>query len=605
MAKILRINLTDQEFFSEEIDPKLEEKYFGGMGIATALFTNEIDPKVDAFDEHNAIIFSVGPFAGTSVPYCGRHFVISKSPLTGGLGEASSGGFWNLEFRKTGYSILIITGISKKPVFLYITDKKIEFKDASKLWGKTTRETEKEIIKELKNEKVKISSIGPAGESLVKFASIMNERDRAAGRCGLGAVMGSKKLKAIVVHGSEKTKVENPDKLKEAIKNMRQLLDESPMEGVYKQFGTPTGIDSMAGVGDVPIKNYTLSRWPGLRNIGANAIFDQKEVKKHHCYACPTGCTGMLEFEGEWVRWPEYETLAMMGALLLVDDLDALIRWNVLINDLGMDTISLGAVLAMFLEVANSGKLPVKLEELGFRPDPEKRVIFQTWGGIEAIEAMIKKIGHRKGEIAFDLGEGVRNFCKKYDLPEIFETHVKGLEVPAHEPRSNNMTALDYITSPRGAFHCYMPMHLSTSMNYKKEIGLDHAVKRFNSEAAPATVIKIQDASEAFSACGGCIFGFNFIPEIQPWIDCLNAITGRNYTVKSWMEVGERLINLKRAFNIATGQTKSDDRLFKRFHTKIPKGGTKKKTPPTKEMLIEYYKLRKWDKVEPTLEDVN
>ena len=248
--------------------------------------------------------------------------------------------------------------------------------------------------------------------------------------CGLGAVMGSKNLKAIAVHGSEKSEVKDPEALKKAIKEMRQLLDESPMEGVYKQFGTPAGVDSMMGVGDVPIKNFSLSRWPPAREIGANAIFANKEVKKHHCYACPTGCTGLLEYEGEWVRWPEYETLVMMGVNIMVNDLDTLIRWNVLINDLGMDTISLGGVIAMFLEVANSGKLPIKLEDLGFVPDPEKRVVFQTWGGIQAIEALIKQIAYREGEIAYDLGEGVREFCKKYQLPEKFETHVKGLEVP-------------------------------------------------------------------------------------------------------------------------------------------------------------------------------
>jgi aldehyde:ferredoxin oxidoreductase len=414
--------------------------------------------------------------------------------------------------------------------------------------------------------------------------------------------MGSKNLKAIALHGSEKTEVKDPVALKKAIKEIQQLLDESPMEGVYKQFGTPAGVDSMMGVGDVPIKNYSLSRWSPAREVGANAIFANKEVKKHHCYACPTGCTGLLEYEGEWVRWPEYETLVMMGVNIMVNDLDALIRWNVLINDLGMDTISLGAVIAMFLEAANSGRLPVKLEDLGFVPDPENRVNFQTWGSVQAIEALIKQIAYREDEIPHELGEGVRAFCEKYNLPEKFQTHVKGLEVPAHEPRSNNMTALDYITTPRGAFHCYMPMHLSTSMNYKKDIGLDTAVNRFDSEAAPETVIKVQDASEAFSACGGCIFGFNFVPLIQPWVDCLNAITEKNYTVDSWMKVGERLINLKRAFNNAAGQTKADDRLSERFLTAIPKGGTKKNIPPTKEMLEKYYKLRKWDIKEPMLE---
>ncbi|TFH27924.1 MAG: hypothetical protein E4G98_05725, partial [Promethearchaeota archaeon] len=473
-------------------------------------------------------------------------------------------------------------------------------KDATGVWGKGTKATEQALISELKDEKVKVASIGPAGENLVKFASIMNERERAAGRCGLGAVMGSKKLKAIVVRGKKKPEVKDKDALKIVVKTISELVNESPMAGVYREFGTPTGIDSMTGVGDVPIQNYSISRWKLMKNIGSNALFARGEVKKHACYACPVACTGLVEHEGEWVRWPEYETLAMLGSNLLVDDLDSIIRWNVLINDLGMDTISLGGVLAMFLDAVDSGDLPPNYAEYGFTPDRDIRVIYTTWGNIDAIENFIKMIAYRKG-IGNDLAEGVRVFCEKYDLPDKYKTHVKGLEVPAHEPRANNMTALDYATTPRGAFHSYMPMHLSTSMNLKEEVGLTKMVNRFAKEEAVEAVKKIQDVSESYSACGGCIFGFDFINVITPWVDSLNAITGRSYTAESWAKVGADLMDLKRAFNVKAGQSKVDDKLNIKFLTVIPKGGTKKNVPPMEDMLKMYYELRGWDKKEPKL----
>ncbi|MHA1518978.1 MAG: aldehyde ferredoxin oxidoreductase family protein [Promethearchaeota archaeon] len=600
MGKILEINLTTKKHQVKMVDPALEERYLGGTGVAAAIYASNVDPLIDPYDEKNPIIFSVGPFCGTSVPFCGRHFVLSKSPLTGLLGESSSGGFWGKEFKHTGYDHLYITGKSDSPVYISITDTSVEIKDAVVLWGKGTKVTEASIIAEIGDDKVKVSSIGPAGENLVKFASIMNERDRAAGRCGLGAVMGSKNLKAVVVRGKKRPEIKDKEALKTAVKKISVLVNESPMAGVYKQFGTPTGIDSMAGVGDVPIQNYSVSRWKMMKNIGANALFARGEVKKHACYACPVACTGLVEYEGGWVRWPEYETLAMLGSNILVDDLESIIRWNVLVNDLGMDTISLGGVLAMFLDAVDSGALPPNYTEYGFTPDRDKRVVYTTWGNINSIENFINLIAHRKG-IGNDLAEGVRSFCEKYKLPDRFKTHVKGLEVPAHEPRANNLTALDYVTTPRGAFHSYMPMHLSTSMNLKEEVGLNKMVNRFAKEEAVEAVKKIQDVSESYSACGGCIFGFNFISVISPWVDCLNAITGRSYTIETWSKAGEDLMNLKRAFNIKAGQTKADDRLNVKFQTVIKKGGTKKNVPPMEDMLKLYYEMRKWDKKEPEL----
>jgi len=276
----------------------------------------------------------------------------------------------------------------------------------------------------------------------------------------------------------------------------------------------------------------------------------------------------------------------MLGSNLMVNDLETLIKWNLMVNDLGIDSISLGATLGCYLESIDRDLIDI--EGSGFTKD-------NVWGALEPIEKLIKKIAHRKG-IGNDLAEGVRTFCKVKRLPEELSMHSKGLEIPAHEPRANNLTALDYATSPRGAYHCYEPMHLSSYMNQKEEIGLTNQVDRFSSEKEVAeAVIKIQDASEAYSACGGCIFGFWFIHKLMPWINALNGITGRSYSVEDFMKAGEKIIKLKREFNNKCGITRADDYIGKRFFTPLEKGGSKKNIPPLKELLESYYQIRDWD----------
>lgn len=591
---ILRVNLSSKEVTTEPVPEEDQERYLGGQGVAAAIFSREVPPDTDPLGPDNQLVFSVGPYAATMVPFCGRHFVLAKSPATNMIGEASAGGFWGKEFRSAGFTHLIVSGKSDEPVYLHVTDGKAEIKPAADLWGKTVSEAEAAILAEVEDSKTKVACIGPAGENLVKFAAIMSERDRAAGRTGMGAVMGSKNLKAIAVRGTGKPPVADTDALRAASQRIRELVNESPLAGVFKDGGTTVGMDTGPGIGDVPIKNYTMSRWRGTRKLG-NQAFKERGYKHHACFGCPVACTGIVEYEGEEVRWPEYETLAMLGANLLVDDLETIIKWNVLVNDLGMDTISLGGVLGMFLEAAERGQLDVDLAELGFQPDPEKQVVYDVWGATGPIETLITKIAHREG-IGDDLAEGVERFCETHDLPKDFKTVVKGLEVPAHEPRANNLTSLDYATTPRGAFHCYMPMHLSTNMNLKKELGLTEMVPKFDKDAKVAeAVIKIQDSSEAYSACGACIFGYNFIDEVTPWVDALNAITGRSYTVDSWVAAGERIFNLKRTYNLDAGVTKADDTLGPRFFDPIRRGGTRKNVPPLDETLPLYYETRGWD----------
>jgi aldehyde:ferredoxin oxidoreductase len=504
-----------------------------------------------------------------------------------------------------GFDHVVVTGKSAKPVYLSIKDGVASIKDASKLWGKGTRDTEAGIKKELGDATIKVASIGPAGENLVRFASIMNENDRAAGRCGFGAVMGSKKLKAIGVKGTGKASVANEAALKEASQKIRDLLKNNQQASTLSSYGTPAGMDTMDTYGDIPINNYRESRWKGTRGIGGEALAKRGEVKKHGCFNCPVACTGLVKLGEDFVRWPEYETLAMLGSNLLVGDLEALIRWNVLINDLGMDTISLGAVLGTFLEAIEKGALKINLDELGFTKEtvPDKGEVYKTWGSVPAIEKLFEMVARRAG-IGNDLAEGTKRFVKAKKLPEELATHVKGLEVPAHEPRACDMTALDYATTPRGAYHCYMPIYLIMNSNLKKDIGIDKAVDRFSTNTADGNnglditagmVVKVQDASETYSACGGCIFGFESTSDITPWLVALNAITGKDRKLDDWMQAGRRLIDLKRAYSIKCGITKADDTLGKRFFQAIPKGGTKSHVPPLDQLLPRYYALRGWD----------
>lgn len=589
MGKIVRVDLGTNEIKIEDMATEDEERFIGGAGVAAAIFTREVPADIDPFDENNLLIFSVGPFCGTAVPFCGRHFVIAKSPLTKILGESSSGGHFGKEFKASGFDILIIKGKSDKPVYLWIKDGTVEIKDASGLWGKGTQEAHDEIINSLGDDKIKVATIGPAGESLVNIACIINDKNHAAGRCGMGAVMGSKKLKAIAVRGTGKIPVENKEGVSEAAKKVRELLKGSALGMVMAESGTPVHLDSMASVGDVILKNYTIGRWTGVKKIGAKAMRERGEVKMHGCFNCPTACRGFMEYEGKWVTRPEYETLGMLGSNLLVDDLEALIKWNLLVNDLGLDSISLGAVLGCFLESIDRELIDIDISQFGFSKD-------QIWGAVQPIEKLIPMIAYREG-IGDDLSEGVRAFCEKKGLPDELAMHGKGLEVPAHEPRANNLTALDYATTPRGAYHCYEPMHLSSYMNLKEEIGLTTQVKKFSTDVAEVAeaVIKIQDGSEAYSACGGCIFGFWFIHELTPWIDGLNAITGRSYSVETWMEAGKNIVDMKRNFNIKCGITKADDTYGKRFFTPLAKGGARNNVPPLENMLPKYYELRGWD----------
>jgi aldehyde:ferredoxin oxidoreductase len=408
--------------------------------------------------------------------------------------------------------------------------------------------------------------------------------------------MGSKKLKAIAVRGSGKPVIAKPQALEGAVSQLRQLAKDSLFAGMMSESGTPLHLDTMVTVGDITIKNWTIPRWKGTKKLGAKAMKKRGDMKKYACFGCPVACKKLLQYEGEWVKMPEYETLALLGTNLLVDDLETLIKWNILVNDLGVDSISLGGCIAGFLEAVERNLLDVDAKEFGFPADPENAGAYQIWGAKEVIEKLIKMICLREG-VGKELAEGIRRFCEVHDLPEELAIHGKGLEVPAHEPRASNLTTLDYATTPRGAYHCFEPMLVSFNMNLKEELGITEIVDRFGADdAVVETVKKIQDFGEAFSAGGNCFFGAWFIHKVMPWIEALNAITGRSYTLESWMAAGERIFNLKRAYNVECGISKKDDTVGSRFFTAFEKGGCRGKVPPLDKLLTKYYEIRGWDR---------
>ena len=594
-GKILRVDLSRDRISSETTDEPTMRKYIGGAGMGAKVLYDEVPPGVGWDDPQNRVIIASGPLGGTSVPGSGTFTVVTKGCLTEGAAASQANGFMGAYLKFSGFDSVIVQGAAQKPVYLYIHNNQAEIRDASALVDKDTWQIKEIIQEELGKEERELSvfGIGPAGENLVKFASIMNEKGHAAGRCGMGAVMGSKKLKAIAVRGTKEVPIENEKKLSDALKELRKIAKEAPMSQAMHDFGTLIHMDNYVSAGDVPIKNFSLSRWSGTKKIGVYALVENREIQHYSCFNCATACRGRIKYKEEWVAWPEYEFLAMMGSNLYVDDLEALIKWNVMVNDLGIDCISLGGIIGVFLEAVERNLIDIDHFKVGFEKDTETEK-FNIWGATKAIENIIEMIAFRE-DIGNDIAEGVKIFCQNKKLPDDLHLHGKGLEIPAHEPRSNNMTALDLATSSRGAYHGFEPLHLSFATHLKKELDLTERIDPYCVDEAVNAVKKIQDACEAYVATGGCIFGFWYSAEITPWVNALNAITGRSYTVENWVQVGENLFNMKRKYNLQCGITSKDDSIGSRFSIPIPKGGTKKNVPPLEDMLEKYYKMRNWD----------
>ncbi|MBC7109953.1 MAG: aldehyde ferredoxin oxidoreductase family protein [Archaeoglobi archaeon] len=594
MGKLLRVDLTRNEIREEELKEELAKKFIGGSGLSAKIIYDELPnpAEVDPLSPENILIFMTGPLVGVRVPNSGRHSVCAKSPLTGIWGEANSGGTWGVEFKKTGYDGIIITGKAEKPVYLWIHEGGVEIRDASHLWGKDTFETD-EILKEETDKKAVTASIGPSGEKLVKIAAVMNDgKDaRAAGRTGMGAVMGSKNLKAIAVRGDKEIPVYDEERLKELTKDLGKMIAEKAER--MGKYGTANIVIMVEEIGDLPIKNWLQGRWvDGAEKLSGERMAETILKRRYFCKNCVIGCGRIVEIqEGKWKleeqAGPEYETIGAFGSMCLVDDLGAVSKLNEICNRYGIDTISAGSIVAFAMEAYEKGIL--KESDIGF---PLK------WGDADAAVRLTEMIAKKEG-IGALLSEGVRRAAEKLGgLALEMAIHSKGLELPMHDPRAYSSIAVAYATSNRGACHLQGLTHPLEGRLVIPELGYSEPLDRFEVKGKGIMSAKMQNLMAMFDSltlCKFLIFGGITVRHLVDW---LNATTGWNFTVEEFLKTGERIYNIKRMFNVKCGVSRKDDTMPLRVLThKRGEGGSAEHLPAWNIMLSEYYEFRGWDEM--------
>ena len=567
--------------------------YIGGCGIAARILFDETDEKVEPLSPDNLLIFMTGPVTATKVPLSGRHEVVAKSPLTGLYGESDSGGSWGVELKRSGYDGIVIRGRAERPVYLWIHDGEAEIRNAEHLWGMDTYTVDGAIKRETDGKAV-VASIGPAGERLARIAAIMNDgkHGRAAGRCGMGAVMGYKRLKAIAVRGDLTPEVAEPERLERSVKELAPMIVKRA-ENMHK-YGTSGGMTVMNYLGDVPVKNWLKGGWEeGAEKLSGQRMAETILTGRYYCRGCLIGCGREVKIEGGRYgpvdgAGPEYETLAMLGMCCLIDDLEAVARANELCNRYGLDTISTGAVIAFAMEAYEHGLIT----------DEDTGGVRLEWGNAEAMVRMVEMIGEREG-LGWLLGEGVKRASERIGgLAHEFSIHVKGLELPAHDPRAYYSQGLSYATSNRGACHLQSLSHLFERSLTLPDLGYPEVLERHTSEGKGEFVAKTQNLMCMFDSLKVC--KFIMFGGVQPshLVEWLNCVTGWKLTLEDFMRTGERIYNLKRLYNVREGVSRKDDTLPPRILThKKGEGGSPDNLPPLGEMLNQYYKYRGWDEM--------
>lgn len=591
MGRLLRVNLTNSTISDEPLRQEDAEMFLGGSGLATKYLFDELKPGVDPLGPENKLIIMTGPLTGTISPSSGRFSAVTKSPLTGFWGSSNSGGHWGRHLKKTGFDGIIIEGTSSKPVNLIIDDGKAELKDAGEIWGKGVKETTRQIKKEL-GKRFNISCIGIGGENLVKYAAIMNDTDRTLGRCGFGAVMGSKKLKAIAVAGTSKIQIAQKEAFKEAAKTANDFVKESLLKITLEVYGTNMVLDLVNVKGGLPTKNWQSGSCAYADDINGPAINEKILIGKTACFACPIACGRLSEVKsGKYAckgEGPEYESVGALGSMCDVGDLEAITYAHLLCNDLGLDTVSTGSTIAFAMECYEKGILT----------QTETDGLELKFGDADMMIALIEKIARREG-IGDLLAEGTKRVSEKLGKgSERFAMHVKGLELAAYDCRATKITGLAFCTANRGGDHITGYIQGPTFMDIPFLVVEDSIIEDARVEnPAEAKVVKdLEDALAVFDAVGVCKFmGMALMAEdIAPIIA---GATGWVFDVADFRKAGERIYNLARLFNIREGCTRADDTLPKRLlEEPLADGPAKGLVVDLEPLLDAYYDFRGWDK---------
>jgi aldehyde:ferredoxin oxidoreductase len=581
-GKILRIDLSSGKTTTEATDQGLARSYIGARGLGTRYFCNEVDPKVDALSPENKLIFAPGPFSGTFAPSAGRYDVVTKGPLTGTIAASNSGGSFGSELKYAGYDMIIIEGKAAKPVYIWLQDDRVEIRDASRAWGINVPDTT-DMLRAETDDEAKVACIGPAGEKLVLFACIMNEMHRAAGRSGVGAVMGSKNLKALVVSGSGGVTVADPEAFKAAVLKSRKKIQEHPVGGHgLKAYGTNVLINILNSLGSLPTHNYLDGHFPTADKVGGESLSANNLLRPKGCFSCIISCGRVTRvtdkrFEG-YGEGPEYEAAWAYGPDCGVDNLDAILKANFLCNELGLDSITMGTTIACAMDMFEDGVLTLK--------DTGGRSI--KFGDADAIVELTRMTAFREG-FGDKLAEGSYRMAAGYGHPE-YSMSVKKQEMPAYDPRGIQGIGLHYATGNRGGDH------VRGYTIAVEVLGNPVKIDQYETKDKAFWVKTFQDLTAALDSSGACLFA-TFGLGADELAEMLTSLTGVPYPTEVFMKAGERIWNLERLFNMKAGLTGKDDTLPERlFKVPIKTGPSKGRVSELPKMLPEYYTLRGWDK---------
>jgi aldehyde:ferredoxin oxidoreductase len=594
-GRILYVDLGTGTVESKSLDMDFAREYIGGLGFASKIYFDLIkaEPPVDAYSAENPFVIMTGPLTGMKLNGVARWCVCSRSPLTGLLGSCNVGGFFGAHLKFAGYDGVIITGKASFPAYISIDDGKVEVRDARKYWGKDVYTVTDEIIQDTSSKPKRsghVFAIGPAGEKLVRFAAIVHNKGHVAGRTGMGAVWGSKNLKAIIVRGSGKIQGAHPESFEALRSELKDMYAENFIIEGIREFGTNAHMNTGLAGGDIPMKNWQLGEWNRAEDLSPVAYNQRILTGRKTCYGCSVACKREGEvregpFKTSRGPGPEYETIAAFGTMCLNPNLESISKVNEICNRMGMDTISCGATIAFAMECYEEGLITNK----------ETEGLDLVWGNAEAIIAMTEKIGRREG-FGNILAEGSQIAAEHIGAhAKEFLTTVKGLEAPMHDPRAAHGYGLAYAVSPRGACHmASLEYPLESGLMYLPEFSeVQNDLLAASSERKVSLNILSQDFGTFFSDCAVfCNLGATPLNATQA-LDLVNHVTGFNYSLDEILASGRRIWYLKRGLSNLFGARARDDILPTRMMTAMAEGPVAGSVPDMEMMINDFYRLRR------------
>lgn len=592
--KCLKVDLTRKKVTTETLDKSILHDFLGGRGINVRALYKLTDSNTDPLGPNNPLIFGTGPITGTMVPSNARYNVTARSPLTGILGDSNAGGFWAPELKYAGYDQIIITGKANKPVYLKIFDDEVEIVDAEEIWGKDVWETDNILRRKIGDKRIQIASIGQAGENMVRFAAIINNRARAAARTGMGAVMGSKLLKAVVVRGTKGVGIADRERFDYHIEKMMKHIYSAPSFESRSTYGTTMLTNLYNEMGTLPVRNSQLSYYQDADKISGETLLEKHVTRLKACFACPVHCSRYYEIkEGSYAgtrgEGPEFETICAFGSRCDNSNLESILYANNLCNKYGLDTMSTGNIIAFAMECYEN--------RLITRKDTEGLEL--SWGNHEVLIDLITKIAYREG-FGNVLAEGIKRASEAIPGSKRYALHVKGLELPAQDIRGMKEWGLGFAVASRGADHLRAFPLAPRNMTEKEAIklfGTKDVIDRLK-YGGKAKLVKWSEEISAVTDCLEiCKFpGMGLGLTIEDMARIVTAVTGEEFSGEKLLQVGERVVNLERLYNNKMGMDRKDDRLPDRFHEEpVPDGNSKGEVFNENEMLDEYYQIRGWD----------